>query len=341
MRVLKVLTVVVIASVIPAGVAIAAASPAASTDPAARITNTSAVIHGTVNPNGAATTYFFQWGLTTSYGGNGAPHHLAARPQNAAVADPLQGLTPGTVYHYRVVATNSLGTSYGADRTFKTTGTAPPLAQTGALTGSPPVTATSATVTGTVSPNGAVTTWAFQYGPTTAYGAQTPSVNVAAGILPVPVSAPLQNLPPGTIFHYRLVAVHAGIISYGADASWMTFPAKGVRTVVLARTTPRHARHRPFVLTTSGRITPPATIPALYACSGGQATVRFVYRRNDIASRLVPVHPDCTFSTRVTLAVRRGHRHHRASPLVRVNVHFFGNGYLAPANGHPEDVRLG
>lgn len=336
---LKVFAIVLFASAIPASSAMAATSPAATTRAAGRVNNQNAVLRGTVNPEGEATTYYFQWGPTTAYGETVPTHTLRARARDVTVRGPIHGLIPGTVYHYRVVASNALGMTLGTDVAFKTPGFAPAAAQTGIATS---VVAGSATANGTITPHGVATTWAFQYGPTTAYGEQTPGVALPAGSGPVPVSAPL-TLTPGTIFHYRLIAIHPGnVVSYGADASWMTFPAKAERTALNVRTTPAHNTHQPFTLTTSGRLVPPASIPSLYSCSGGQATIRYVRRNHDIASRLVNVLPDCTFSTQVTLHPKLGDKqHHDARAAIRINIHFFGNGYLAPANARPENFMLG
>jgi hypothetical protein len=105
--------------------------PAATTEPATGIGTEEATLSGVVNPQGISTTCHFDYGTTTSYGsstpesgslGNGA--------SNVTVSPPINGLSPGTTYHYRVVATNLEGTTYGQDRTFSTTasGTAGQLA---------------------------------------------------------------------------------------------------------------------------------------------------------------------------------------------------------------------
>lgn len=336
---LKVLAIVLLASGIPASSAMAASSPIATTLAVGHVNDESAVLRGTVNPEGAGTTYYFQWGPTTAYGETVPAKQLGRRARDVTVTGAINGLTPGTVYHYRVVASNALGQTFGADVAFKTTGVAPADAETGIATS---VVSTSAVANGTINPNGAATTWAFQYGTTTAYGAQTPAVAVPAGTQPVPVSAAMA-LPPGTVFHYRLIAIHPGnVVSYGTDASWMTFPAKPERAAMRVHTTPAHPRNQPFTLTTSGTMLPPATIPPLYSCSGGQVTVRYVRRHTDIASRLINVLPNCTFSTRVTLHPKLGDKqHHDARAAIRINIHFFGNGYLAPANARPENFMLG
>ena len=69
---------------------------------------------------------------------------------------------------------------------------------------------TSAALSGQVNTRGLATSYYFQYGPTTAYGAQTPPVAIAAGIIiPVKVVQSVAGLQPGIIYHYRLVAVYS------------------------------------------------------------------------------------------------------------------------------------
>ena len=98
------------------------AAPTASTGGATGIGTSSATVSGTVNPNGSATTYWFQYGTTTSYGW-AAPSPAASvgsGTSSQSVSTALSGLRRKTRYHYRLVASSSGGTSVGADRTFTT-----------------------------------------------------------------------------------------------------------------------------------------------------------------------------------------------------------------------------
>ena len=94
--------------------------PAAVTGDAANVTPQSATLLGRVTPNGAETTYIFQYGTTTLY--DQATPFASAGAGNAAVAVAAEvgNLAPATRYHYRLVARNRNGTVYGADRTFRT-----------------------------------------------------------------------------------------------------------------------------------------------------------------------------------------------------------------------------
>lgn len=84
------------------------------------ITATAATITANVNPNGTATSYRVEYGLTTSYGTNTSWEDAGSGDLPVAVEVPLTGLAPDTTYHARVVANNVDGTAYGADVEFTT-----------------------------------------------------------------------------------------------------------------------------------------------------------------------------------------------------------------------------
>src|SRR4051794_35680993 len=170
------LAVLTLGAVLASG-ALAATSPAVVTKNASHIAQTSAVLNGTVNPNGSGTTYFFQWGLDPNYGVNSQSLSVGGGTKTVAVHTTAGGLIPGTVYHYRLVASNRFGTTLGTDRTFKTTGHPPPQVATGPATG---ISSSGATLTGVVNPNGQQTSWDFQFGSTPAYGAATTAQTLAA-----------------------------------------------------------------------------------------------------------------------------------------------------------------
>jgi hypothetical protein len=98
-------------------------APVVETGVASDRTETSAVLHGSVNPAGLQTTYHFEYGTTTAYGSR-APLITDASAGNLRtsrqVSQLISGLASGTTYHYRLVGVNSIGTTSGADRTFTT-----------------------------------------------------------------------------------------------------------------------------------------------------------------------------------------------------------------------------
>jgi hypothetical protein len=81
----------------------------------------------------------------------------------------------------------------------------------------------TARLTGTVDPNQADTTYQFQYGTTTAYGATTAEATVT-GDGKKTVTADLAGLAPATRYHYRLIARNSVVQTLGADRSFKTKP---------------------------------------------------------------------------------------------------------------------
>jgi hypothetical protein len=100
--------------------AASAAKPAATTGGVSSVGQSTVTLNGRVDPNGEATTYFFQIGTTRLYGANTAETSAGGgrNPTNVSVA--VGSLAPFTVYHYRLVARNADGQTLGRDRTFRT-----------------------------------------------------------------------------------------------------------------------------------------------------------------------------------------------------------------------------
>jgi hypothetical protein len=100
-----------------------ALAPDVATLAPSNVRASAASLQGTVNPNGSPTAYHFEYGTTTGYGSR-LPANDASAGSGGVVKDVSQGvegLSPNTVYHYRLVAENALGQTVGADRSFTTT----------------------------------------------------------------------------------------------------------------------------------------------------------------------------------------------------------------------------
>ena len=147
---------VALSAAIPAA---AATAPSVTTGPVTAVGPTTATVSGTVNPNGTATTWYVEYGTSASYGSTTSSTSAGAGTTQSSVSANLSGLTAGTTYHYRFVAVSSAGTSRGTDGILQTSST--PGAATGNASS---VTSTSATLNGTVNPNGRSSTWYFEYG---------------------------------------------------------------------------------------------------------------------------------------------------------------------------------
>lgn len=89
--------------------------PEAFSDPASGVSSSAMTFNGRVIPGGLATTYWFEYGGTTAYGQTTPVQNLTASNLTIIVGAPVTGLTLSS-YHFRLVAQNSLGTTYGIDQ---------------------------------------------------------------------------------------------------------------------------------------------------------------------------------------------------------------------------------
>jgi len=94
--------------------------PTATTGAAMNVTYDGAALSGSVNPDGLDTTYWFQYGAGTNYGGTTASQDAGSGTNGIAVLSPVSGLAAMGSYHYRIVAVNSSGTAAGEDEVFST-----------------------------------------------------------------------------------------------------------------------------------------------------------------------------------------------------------------------------
>lgn len=85
----------------------------------------SETLNAAVNPAGPPTSVYFQYGITNAYGSTTPTQSLLAGVTGVPITATLTGLQPATIYHYRVVATSSWGTSMSADATFTTATSSP------------------------------------------------------------------------------------------------------------------------------------------------------------------------------------------------------------------------
>jgi hypothetical protein len=197
------------------------------TEAATGLGKNGATLHGSLAPDGSDAHYYFQYGETAEYGSTspappGQDAGSASKVEHAEVA--LTGLLSSTTYHYRVVAVNSLGTTYGEDTTF-TTLPAVDSVQTEAASG---VGANGATLHGSLAPDGSDTHYYFQYGETTEYGSSSPAppgIDAGSASKAEQAQTTLSGLYANTTYHYRIAAVNSFGITYGEDETFATFGA--------------------------------------------------------------------------------------------------------------------
>ena len=193
--------------------------PTTTTASATSIGETVATFNGTVNPNGSATTAYFEHGTTPSYGSTTTSVNMGA----GTIADPLvtsvSGLTCNTLYYVRAVGTNVEGTGYGTDLTFTT---APCTVRAPDVTTEPPseIFSDRAFLSGTVNPNGSPTTAFFEYGTTTGYGNATLSTSAGSGTSFSSFTEWTLGLQCDQQYHFRAVGRNVVGTSYGGDRTF-------------------------------------------------------------------------------------------------------------------------
>jgi hypothetical protein len=207
------------------GIFTTTAPPGVVTGSATGVTPSAATLNGSVDPNGRATTYWFEYGTSTSYGSMTAEQSAGSGSSSVAKSASVSGLQPGHTYHFRIVAKSDGGTTNGGDATFTTNGA--PSASTSAASSIAP---TSAKLNGTVTANGLTTTWWFEYGTTTAYGSKTASHGAGSGTTAQKEAATITGLKTATVYHFRIVASNSAGTTRGADQSFSTSLAPGVQT---------------------------------------------------------------------------------------------------------------
>jgi O6-methylguanine-DNA--protein-cysteine methyltransferase len=195
-------------------------APTATTLDASNLLTTSATLNGTVNANYLSSVVTFEYGLTTSYGITAtATQSPVTGNTSTAVSANLSGLIPGAIYHFRVKAVNSIGTTNGIDLMFTTAGQAPSATTLAATI----VLGITATLNGTVNANDVSTIVTFEYGLTTSYGSQATALqSPVTGNTLTNVSVDLTGLSPASLFHFRVKAVNAVGTTYGSDLTFTT-----------------------------------------------------------------------------------------------------------------------
>lgn len=194
--------------------------PSASATMPSGVTTTTARLTASINANYVSTKVTFEYGTTTEYGNSVVPSQSPLSGYgNVTVTVDLSALIPGTIYHYRVKAENSLGTTYSNDLTFRTLGQAPSITNLSSSS----LTTTSVTLSAYVNPNYVPATVTCEYGISTSYGNSISVVqNPLTGNANILVSAMISSLSPGTLYHIRLKAENSVGITYSADITITT-----------------------------------------------------------------------------------------------------------------------
>ncbi|MBA7615185.1 hypothetical protein ES703_22463 [subsurface metagenome] len=178
-------------------------APAVTTEPATSVEEYAATLNGTLDDDGGeACDCGFEWGETDAYG-NDTP--TQSRTTGQTFAQTISGLDPNQTYHFRSVATNGAGTTYGADRSF-TTLVALSSVTTDPATG---VGKEAATLNGTLDDDGGqVCDCGFEWGKTDAYGNATPTQSRTTGQT---FAQTISGLDPNQTYHFRAMSTNDAV----------------------------------------------------------------------------------------------------------------------------------
>jgi len=199
------------------------------TEAASGVAPTEATLNGTVNPDTETISEcVFEWGpekgpfdpvqtFPETAPCVPGPGGIGEGTSPVAVAAELSGLHPGTTYVYRLRAAYPTGPIADNSLTVQTLG--PRIADTWAED----VVITEAILKAEIDPEGEETTFRFEYGPSEAYGSETPESLVGSDSSVHEVTAFLEGLEPGTTYHYRVVATNGVAVNEGPDREIRTF----------------------------------------------------------------------------------------------------------------------
>ena len=247
-------------------------TPKTKTMSASGENQTEATLNGSIEPEGNATEYRFEYGTATvsehmtstlSVGST----DFASHPVSAAVT----GLLPNKTYHFELIATYGTGKTAvpGGEQTFITPAPAAPTATTTAATVKGQ---DEATLNGEVDPHGGnATEYFFEYGTSESYGEKTTTeTGLPADNTEHPASATVHGLKPGTTYHFRLVAKNAvGGPVNGVDRTFKTESPPAPKEPPSPTTTTTTTPPSPPAKTTATTTTPIAAPPPGPPIMGG------------------------------------------------------------------------
>ncbi|MBN1227373.1 MAG: Ig-like domain-containing protein, partial [Deltaproteobacteria bacterium] len=194
------------------------ALPAVTTNAAASVNSSSATLNGTINPNGISTAYYFEYGTDMSYGMTTAIGNAGSGNDDVDVSADITGLNDLTYYHFRLVATNTGGASYGSDKYFRTHEL--PVPAVGKLTDTN-ISSTGATTGVYVIDNGgaSITECGMVY--STSESPTTDDNKIVASDCSGETIS-LTGLSPDTTYYVRAYAISINGTGYSAETSFTT-----------------------------------------------------------------------------------------------------------------------
>ena len=200
-------------------------APLVTTNSAYSISQNSANLQSSVNPNGSGTNAWFEYGTTQSFGNTSGYQSIGSGTGITNATAYLSDLSANTTYYYRAAAQNSYGTSYGNTMSFSTQSSgngggysSAPSVYTGAATYSG---TNSVILNGNVNPNGNYTNVWFEYGTTQSLGYTTGYQSAGSASQSSSVTANVSGLAPGATYYYRVVGQNSYGTTYGSIVSFV------------------------------------------------------------------------------------------------------------------------
>lgn len=255
----------------------APSAPRVTTSPSVAVSNSTAIVTGNVVPNGAQTTYWYEYGTTSTPGSRTSAQAIGSGYVSVGAPAFISGLAPSTLYYFRLAAQNSYGTVYGDVFTFSTNTSPPPV-------GVPPtvhtdsatsVLRTSANLNGRVNPDGAPTIFWFEYGESSDLGIVSGFQSAGSGNASLNESVAASGLQPQTKYFYRIDAQNQYGTVTGAIVSFTT-PGPGIPSAPAVSTSDATS------VTGSS-----ATLNGLVNPDGAQTTYWFEYSTDSLLGSII------------------------------------------------------
>lgn len=198
--------------------------PSGKTLSATNINRTSAVLNGEVNSNKAPTNYWFEYGPSQSLGSITGIQTMPDDAGSPSISIAVSGLLPQTKYYFRLNTQNRYGTVLGTTISFTTTGPGVAVAPEAGTLEASNVGRTTFTLNGRVDPNGASTTYWFEYSTDASLNGltQTSSQTLSSTSSAKVVKFDVRNLEPNTKYYFRSAAQNQNGIDYGDTQSVTT-----------------------------------------------------------------------------------------------------------------------
>ena len=204
--------------------------PTVTTNDASNMAATTATCGGKVTSDGGATVTSRGVYYGTSPNLETTGSRKASGSGTGSFTCNLTGLAPNTTYYVKAYATNSVGTSYGEQKTFKTTAATAPVVTTNAVSD---IQATSATCGGNVTSDGGATVtargvcWSTSQNPTISNSKTTDGSGTGS------FTSTISGLSKNTTYYVRAYATNSIGTSYGEQRSFTTV-GSDAKTIVFA-----------------------------------------------------------------------------------------------------------